>query len=65
MRAAILAGEELEKPGFIRFNLSVLMTDDKVDYILRSIEELAKDAPTLASDYDVDPARAIFAPRAA
>ncbi|MEZ5783581.1 MAG: aminotransferase class V-fold PLP-dependent enzyme [Rhizobiaceae bacterium] len=65
MRAAILAGEELEKPGFIRFNLSVLMTDDKVDYILRSIEELAKDAPTLASCCDVDPARAIFAPRAA
>ena len=65
MRDAIHAGRELEKPGFTRFNLSVLMSDDKVDFILSSIAALAADAATFADRYSVDPARAIFSPRAA
>ncbi|MEO3388323.1 aminotransferase class V-fold PLP-dependent enzyme [Mesorhizobium sp. CAU 1741] len=65
MREAIRRGREVEKPGFTRFNLSVLMSDEKVDFILDSIAELAKDAASYASRYDVDPARAIFSPKAA
>lgn len=65
LRAAINAGQEVEKPGFLRFNLSVLLSDEKVDYILDSVEALAADASSLASIYAVDPARAIFTPRAA
>lgn len=65
MREAIRDGRELEKPGFTRFNLSVLMSDEKVDFILSSIAELAADATAFVDRYDADPARAIFSPKAA
>lgn len=65
IRDDILAGRELEKPGFCRLNLSVLMSDDKVRYILDSVKQLAADATTFASRYQADPATAIFSPRAA
>lgn len=65
LRAAILAGNELEKPGFVRLNLSPLMTDDKVRMILDSVTELSRDAPRLAQHYRGDPSTAIFAPVAA
>jgi phosphate starvation-inducible protein PhoH len=65
LRDAIRAGQEMEKPGFVRFNLSVLLSDEKVDYILDSIETLAADAVSFVSRYDVDPRRAVFSPRAA
>lgn len=65
MREAIRDGRELEKPGFTRFNLSVLMSDEKVDFILSSIAELAADAVAFVDRYDVNPARAIFSPKAA
>lgn len=63
MRKAILSGDEIKKPGFTRLNFSVLLSQDKVDFILRSVAQLAKDASTYVSDYDFDPARAIFFPR--
>ena len=62
LRAAILRGDELAKPGFTRLNLSALMDDDKVAFILASVADLAGRAPALARSYRVDPARAIFAP---
>jgi selenocysteine lyase/cysteine desulfurase len=65
IRDAIARGQETEKPGFVRFNLSVLMSDEKVDYILDAIEVLSKDAQAYAPLYDVDAQRAIFSPRAA
>ena len=65
MRKAILAGNEVAKPGFTRLNFSVLLPDDKVDFILDSVIKLSCDASAYASGYDVDGARAIFAPRAA
>ena len=64
LRQAILSGDELAKPGFVRLNLSALMTDRKVDYILESLCKLAETAPVLAQDYDCDPGRAIFTARA-
>ena len=63
LRDSILAGNEMDKPGFTRLNFSVLMSDEKVDYILRSVAELAGEAEELAADYDFDPSHAIFFPR--
>ena len=62
LRAAILAGDEMAKPGFTRLNLSALMSDEKVDFILKSVTDLAESAPELARHYRCDPARAIFTP---
>jgi selenocysteine lyase/cysteine desulfurase len=65
MRQAILAGEEMSKPGFTRLNFSVLLTEEKVRFILDSVAELARDAKKFAPGYDVDAGRAIFFPHAA
>lgn len=62
LRAAILAGQEMEKPGFVRLNLSTLMTDAKVGMILSSVIDLCDRAPALAPTYGCDAGRAIFAP---
>lgn len=63
MRLAILSGNEIEKPGFTRLNLSVLLSDEKVSFILQSVAQLARDAPSFEALYTFDPARAIFSPR--
>jgi len=42
LRTEILAGDTSRKPGFVRLNLSVLMDDDTVDYILGSVAALTK-----------------------
>ncbi|QPM89705.1 aminotransferase class V-fold PLP-dependent enzyme [Pseudooceanicola algae] len=65
LRTAILSGRELEKPGFVRLNLSVLMSDAEVDYLLDSLRALAKEAPEFIDIYDADPKRAIFTATAA
>ncbi|MFY3678091.1 aminotransferase class V-fold PLP-dependent enzyme [Achromobacter xylosoxidans] len=65
MRQAILDGREIEKPGFIRLNFSVLLSDAKADFILDSVLALAADATEFEDRYDFDPARAIFFPRPA
>ncbi|MEO9461071.1 MAG: aminotransferase class V-fold PLP-dependent enzyme, partial [Marinomonas sp.] len=41
IRADILHGDNASKPGFVRLNLSVLMHDETVDFILASVAELA------------------------
>lgn len=64
LRRAILAGDEMEKPGFTRLNLSVLMTEAKIAHILQSVAGLAETASDLSQHYICDPARAIFTPRA-
>ncbi len=43
LRQQILSGDESHKPGFVRLNLGVLMSDDEVDYILNSVADLAAD----------------------
>lgn len=60
MHEAIRAGQEVEKPGWVRLNFSVLMDDAKVDYILDSVNELAKNASHLAQSYTCDTATARF-----
>jgi selenocysteine lyase/cysteine desulfurase len=63
IRNQIIAGNELEKPGFTRLNFSVLLPDEKVDFILESVIRLSQDAPDLANRYTADVKRAIFSPR--
>lgn len=63
IRQAIQSGKELQKPGFIRLNLSVLLPDEKVQCILDAVAQIAADATEFEADYTVDPARAIFSPR--
>ena len=63
LRDAILSGDEIAKPGFTRLNFSVLLSDEKVQFILDAVAQIAADASTFEDDYDVDPARAIFSPR--
>lgn len=63
LRAAILAGEEIEKPGFVRLNLSWAADEDEITAILNAVCDLAATAPDLAAHYDCDRARAIFRPR--
>ncbi len=64
LRAAILGGDEMAKPGFTRLNLSVLMSDEKVDHVLQSVIELARCARGLVQHYCCDPQHAVFTPRA-
>ncbi|MBP2562040.1 selenocysteine lyase/cysteine desulfurase [Neorhizobium galegae] len=64
IRQAILNGNEIEKPGFTRLNLSVLLSDETVLFILESVAQLARDAASYTDLYTFDPARAIFSPRA-
>jgi len=63
IRQAILSGDEMRKPGFVRLNLSVLLSDDDIDFILASVARLAGDSGEHAHGYDVDASRAIFFPR--
>ncbi|TKZ19226.1 aminotransferase class V-fold PLP-dependent enzyme [Shimia litoralis] len=42
LRTEILAGDTSRKPGFVRLNLSVLMDDDTVDFILGSVAALTR-----------------------
>jgi selenocysteine lyase/cysteine desulfurase len=63
IRRAILNGEEIRKPGFVRLNFSVLLSDQDVDFILASVAELAADATAHEQNYDFDASRAIFFPR--
>ncbi len=63
IRQAILSGNEILKPGFVRLNFSVLLPVEKVQFILDSVAQIAADAPEFVADYDFDPTRAIFSPR--
>ena len=65
IRQAILLGHEIMKPGFIRLNFSVLLSDDKARFILDCVAQIAADATAYEQDYDFDPSRAIFFPRVA
>jgi selenocysteine lyase/cysteine desulfurase len=59
--AALERGEETAKPGWVRLNLSALMSDEKVDLILEAVDNLARIAPDYADRYRVDTATARFA----
>ncbi|MHA3977496.1 aminotransferase class V-fold PLP-dependent enzyme [Halovulum sp. GXIMD14794] len=61
--AALAKGEETEKPGWVRLNLSALMSDEKADFVISQVDDLAHHAANYLSDYYVDMTTARFAPR--
>ena len=58
--AALERGEETEKPGWVRLNLSALMSDEKVASIIKAVDDLARNAPNYISRYQVDTSTARF-----
>ncbi|MDQ0313630.1 aminotransferase class V-fold PLP-dependent enzyme [Amorphus orientalis] len=54
------AGHELEKPGWVRLNLSYLMSDAKADGLIEDVAWLARNAKRYTRFYDADPATARF-----
>ncbi|MCQ0970199.1 aminotransferase class V-fold PLP-dependent enzyme [Paracoccus sp. TK19116] len=54
-------GEETAKPGWVRLNLSALMSDEKVDHIIDAVDDLARRATEYEGHYRVDPKTARFA----
>jgi selenocysteine lyase/cysteine desulfurase len=65
IRSAIRAGQELEKPGFVRINFSPLMNDQEFERLVGAIIELARDIGSLRHAYSANPGTAIFEPVAA
>lgn len=63
IRTAILAGDEVEKPGFTRLNFSYLASDAEVETLLASVIELADTVDRFVGDYCCDEATAIFSTR--
>ncbi|WP_408740437.1 aminotransferase class V-fold PLP-dependent enzyme [Acetobacter oeni] len=57
---AILQGEEILKPGWVRLNLSVLLSDGKAGKIINAVDELARAPYPIASRYVCDEATARF-----
>lgn len=51
LRSEILSGDLSHKPGFVRLNLSVLMTDAEVEFILGAVTDLADRYETLPGLY--------------
>jgi len=54
IRNAILAGHEIEKPGWIRLNFSYLMDDKTAAYIIDSVNMLTRDATQYVAHYNMD-----------
>ncbi|MEP4031736.1 aminotransferase class V-fold PLP-dependent enzyme [Roseibium polysiphoniae] len=63
MRASILAGEELEKPGWTRLNFSALMSPEKVETVLRAVDDLARNPYPMCEAYHCDETTARFKAR--
>lgn len=57
---ALRAGDEIEKPGWVRLNLSPLLSDAKADRIIDAVDELARTAEMHARRYVADPVTARF-----
>lgn len=51
LRREILAGNEVHKPGWVRLNFGYLMSDETVQYIIDSVNELATTFENLAAKY--------------
>jgi selenocysteine lyase/cysteine desulfurase len=64
IHAAIAAGQELEKPGFVRVNFSALMSDAEAERLIAAVEQVADEAEHLSRHFVADPAAAVFRPAA-
>lgn len=64
LRREILAGHEENKPGFTRVNLSALMPESKVRFIIESVSALPAEIERLQQYYRFDPGKGLFERRA-
>ncbi|KUJ73415.1 aminotransferase class V [Ruegeria marisrubri] len=60
LHAALAAGEELKKPGWVRLNFSYLMSEETVRFIIDSVNDLSRRTEEFAPFYDADPSTARF-----
>ena len=60
LHAALSAGEEMKKPGWVRLNFSNMMTEDTVQFIIDSVNDLSRRTQEYAPFYSADPATARF-----
>ena len=60
LRREILAGHEENKPGFTRVNLSVLMPENEVRFILESVAALPGEIEKLRQYYVFEPRKGLF-----
>ncbi|MBN9021843.1 MAG: aminotransferase class V-fold PLP-dependent enzyme [Rhizobiales bacterium] len=60
LHRAILAGEELRKPGWTRLNFSALLDDAKAEAICEAVDRLAADPYPMLDSYRADPATARY-----
>jgi selenocysteine lyase/cysteine desulfurase len=60
LRGAILAGDEMQKPGWTRLNLSALCDDAKAGAIIGAVDALAADPHPIARRYRFDAGTARF-----
>lgn len=60
LHADLEAGRELRKPGWVRLNFSYLMSEETVQFIIDSVNDLSRRTEDYAPFYNVDPATARF-----
>jgi len=60
LHAALSAGEEMKKPGWVRLNFSYLMSEQTVQFIIDSVNDLSRRTEEFAPYYSADPATARF-----
>ena len=63
LRSEILAGNEVNKPGFTRLNFSVFMPENKVRFIIESIAALPAAIEKLRGHYEINPDNGLFEPQ--
>ncbi len=60
LHAALSEGEEMKKPGWVRLNFSYLMSEETVQFIIDSVNELSRRTEEFVPFYNADPATARF-----
>ncbi|WP_300071694.1 aminotransferase class V-fold PLP-dependent enzyme [uncultured Ruegeria sp.] len=60
LHAELSAGEEMKKPGWVRLNFSYLMSEETVQFIIDSVNELSHRTEEYVPYYNADPATARF-----
>ncbi|WP_170763727.1 aminotransferase class V-fold PLP-dependent enzyme [Ruegeria lacuscaerulensis] len=60
LHAALSAGEEMKKPGWVRLNFSYLMSEETVQFIIDSVNDLSRRTEEFVPYYNADPATARF-----
>jgi selenocysteine lyase/cysteine desulfurase len=59
----ITRGDLSEKPGWVRLSLHPTMTDEELNYIIKAIASVAKNAAKWVDDYDYNPRTNEYKPK--